>query len=230
MYIEMNNNAMPKKKKRGLKTFLLCLSVVMFLTGMYIVARQYIYLPGILSFLGISHSYEPPPVIIDATPQTEPSNDPDATPAPYVKPAPVKMYFTARNISCEIQPVGRTSGGAMGTIDDPYIAGWYKDGPAPGEKGNSLINGHVRWGGVAGTFEILSKMEMGEEILIEFKNGEQKRFYVYDKQFHRFDDVPDTLMSQSGDDRVTLISCYGKWDSDAGTSSQRVFVICKAAS
>ena len=130
-------------------------------------------------------------------------------------------------MSAQIQPVGLSEENAIETVDDPYIVAWFENGASPGEQGNAIINGHVRWGGIAGTFSILPELEIGEEILIEFENGQQKRFYVTETQYHRFDEIPSYMLSQKGEDRMTLISCYGEWDSDAGTSSQRVFVICK---
>ncbi len=218
-----------KRNARGIsprtKKILFSSSLSLLLIGIIIAVVQYVFIPN--------RQYVPPAVVImpTATPRMTAAitvSSAAVTPTPFVKVPPVKMYFTARNIFCDVQPVGKTAGGAMATIDDPYIAAWYQDGPSPGDKGNALVNGHVRWGGIAGTFSILSEMDIGEQVVFEYENGTQKSFYVTDKLFYPFDGVPAQLMSQSGDDRVTLISCYGKWDSDAGTSSQRVFVICKS--
>ncbi len=205
---------------KGAKIAILAVSISLILAGVCMGIFQNVYIP--------SNSYVPPAVIV--TPSAHdiiiPVYTGELLPTPFNKTAPSKLYFIERNISCTIQKVGRTEEGAMGTVDSPYIAAWYEDGPSPGDTGNALINGHVRWSGLAGTFSILPEMRIGEKIIFEYENGSQKSFYVSEVVFHPFDNVPPYLMSQSGEDRVTLISCYGEWDSDAGTSSERVFVIC----
>lgn len=218
--------ASPESKKglaKGVKIAILAVSISLILLGVCMAIFQTVYIP--------SNNYVPPPVIV--TPSTHdiiiPVYTGELLPTPFNKVAPSKLYFIERNISCNIQKVGRTQDGAMGTVDSPYIAAWYEDGPSPGDSGNALVNGHVRWGGMAGTFSILPEMKTGEQIVFEYENGSQKTFYVSEVLFHPFDNVPPELMSQSGEDRVTLISCHGEWDSDAGTSSQRVFVICTQA-
>lgn len=204
---------------------MLILSFFMFTLGALLIIRQYVYMPGLLTFFGISEPYSPPPIVVMPTQTPLPL---DASPTPYVKKTPVKIYFMDRNVSAEIQPVGLLKNNAIDTVDDPYIAAWYKDGASPADgEGNAIINGHVRWGGVAGTFAILPDLKENEEILIELEDHTQKRFYVSETHYYPFNKVPPEILSQSGDFRLTLISCYGEWNSDAGTSSQRVFVICK---
>ncbi|MBQ6845985.1 MAG: class F sortase [Oscillospiraceae bacterium] len=220
--VSINETVEKKGMSKALKTVLLITSSLLLVIGIIISVSQSVYIPN--------HSYIPPAVIVDApTPQdtVAPSASVEVLPTPFIKVAPVRLYFIKRNISCDIEKVGKTETGAMATVDDPYIAAWYEDGPSPGDKGNALVNGHVRWGGIAGTFSILSEMAIGEEIVFEYENGTQKSFYVSEIVFYPFNDVPSDVMSQNGEDRVTLISCYGKWDSEAGTSSERVFVICK---
>ncbi|MBQ9832354.1 MAG: class F sortase [Clostridia bacterium] len=205
----------------------MCVSLVLFVGGAFLTASQYIYMPNVLAFLGINQTSTPPPIVVMPTPTPVPSGAAPSSPTPYVQVKPVRIYFTERNISCEIQPVGLLPNNAIGTVDDPYIAAWFEEGPAPGEKGNCIINGHVRWDGKAGTFAILPSLRKGEEILIEFENGSQKRFYVAETIYYPFDNIPQHMLTSGDEDKLTLITCHGEWNSDAGTSSQRCFVICK---
>ncbi len=214
-----------KKERKAIRVLLLVLSFFMFTLGALLIIRQYVYMPGLLTFFGISEPYVPPEVVIIPTPTPLPEG---VSPTPYVKKLPVKIYFMNRNVSAPIQPVGLLENNAIDTVDDPYIAAWYKGGASPADsEGNAIINGHVRWGGVAGTFAILPDLKENEEILVEFEDHTQKRFYVAETHYFPFDQVPSEMLSQSGDFRLTLISCHGEWNSDAGTSSQRVLVICK---
>lgn len=209
-----------KTLNRGVKIAILSVSIGLIVAGIFIGIFQNIYIP--------SQNYVPPPVIV--TPSAHdiiiPVYTGELLPTPFSKVPPKKLYFENRNISCYIQAVGRTADGAMGTVDSAHLAAWYEDGPSPGDSGNALINGHVRWGGLAGTFSILPELTIGEKITFEYENGTQKSFYVKEILVFPYDEVPTYLMSQEGEDRVTLITCHGDWDSSAGTSSQRVFVIC----
>lgn len=194
------------------------------------VARQNVYIQG---------DYTPPPT---QTPVLPDDTDPLASstpttpvePTPYVKKIPNHIWFTQRSIDCEIQGVGIIDSGElagkMDTIDSAKIAAWYEDGPSPGEYGNSLINGHVRWKGEAGAFSVLHDMEIGEEVVIGFTDGSIEYFRVTDWEIYPQDDYPSDIMGPKGDARVTLITCHGDFDHSAGTSENRCFVTLKLAS
>lgn len=211
----------PKGKVSFSSVLMYCISALLMLYGLWLLVRQFVIFDS---------GYQPPPIIITPMPTiADNGGDPTGEPVPteYVKVAPTKIYFVERAISCVIQPVGLTPSRAMDTVDDPHIAAWYKDGPSPGEEGNALINGHVRWKGVVGYFSVLPEMDIGEKIVIEYENGWHNAFYVTEVLFYPFDEVPSEIMSLDGETRVTLISCYGRWNQEYGTSEQRVFVICK---
>ena len=141
------------------------------------------------------------------------------------------MWFTGKQIECVIQPVGRIEtgplAGKMATIDSATIAAWYEPGPEPGEPGNSLINGHVRWKGVAGVFQILHTIDTGEEVVIGFVDGTYRHFYVVSRDIYQRDKYPPDIMGDHGDTRVTLITCHGEFDRTANTSVNRCFVVLK---
>ena len=52
--------------------------------------------------------------------------------------------------------------GQMDTVDDPDLAAWYEPGPAPGEEGNAILNGHKSWQGKIGRVYVLWGMENGD--------------------------------------------------------------------
>ena len=232
--LAMENNSFDNmsgaKKSRTIETVLIIAAVIMLIVGIVLTVRQYILLPG---------GYEAPPTPSAAQEVSVVAPQPDGVfieetpePTPYVQRIPVKIFFTARDIMADIVPVGvimeGNKTGKMETINDAILTAWYKDGPSPGEEGNALINGHVRWKGKAGTFSILPDMAVGEEVAIEYDDGSVTYFSVSEINYYNFREVPAEAMDLDwgGDPRKTLISCTGDLDSAAGTSSIRVFVVC----
>lgn len=220
-----------RKKLGTLDKILLIAAAVLFIAGVVLTLRQYVFIPG---------EYTAPPTAtpteLTPTPQLETTATPEPTPTPvqYAALTPVNIYFTQREVMCPIEPVGLITEGSktgkMDTIDDPKIAAWYEPGPVPGEAGNALLNGHVRWKGVAGTFSVLPDMEIGEEVVIEYDDGSTLAFEVTSVEYYPYDDVPEEVMDLDfgGTPRMTLISCTGDFNYSAGTSSQRVIVVCNA--
>lgn len=220
-------------KQRPLTIFLYGLSIACFLAGLFLLIRQYVLLPG---------KYEPPvsptPALspsptVTITPSVSATSAPTPSPTPYVKPIPTRIYFTEAEVMADIVPVGiieeGEGQGQMDTVDDPDLAAWYEPGPAPGEEGNAILNGHKSWQGKIGRFSVLWDMEIGDEIAIAFEDGSVQYFYAVSVDFYPYDNVPNEVMDLSGESRVTLITCYGDFDHAAGTSSERCVVVCQSA-
>ena len=196
-----------------------------FLCGVYLILREYVLLPA---------SYEAPPTpapTVSAVPT--PTRPPEATlepspsPTPYVKKIPVRIFYTAHKLQADIYPVGVTENNEMGVIDFAKDAAWYQNGPSPGEEGNALTNGHVRWKGEIGTFSILKESAVSDEVVIEFDDGSFKYFTIDTLNTYLLDEIPADVMDLKGEARMTLITCLGDYDRELGTSRSRVVAVCK---
>ncbi len=224
-------------KQKTVTIALYCLSAALLIAGVFLLVRQYVRLPG---------NYTPPatpsPTLPAVTPSPTPAGvretatpKPTATPepTPYIKPIPTRIYFTDAEVMADIFPVGKIEEGdrkdQMDTIDDPDVAAWYEPGPAPGEPGNALINGHKSWKGKIGRFSVLWEMEVGDEIAIEYEDGSVRYFFAVSIDYYPYDAVPASVMDLGGESRVTLITCYGEFNQSAGTSSERCVVVCQSA-
>jgi sortase (surface protein transpeptidase) len=98
---------------------------------------------------------------------------------------------------------------------------------APGEEGNSIIAGHRSKNHVAGTFKALWYVEINDAVVIDFEDGSQRWFYISSINRYPFDEVDPSVMEFDGETRLTLITCIGEWDNAAGTSSERMVVVCR---
>ncbi len=224
-----------KRKKPG--PVRIAIASALLIYAAVILFRQYVYVPG---------KYEAPP---SAAPTATPAEEIAATPepTPYVQKIPVKMYFTLREISFPVERVGvvpytDAKGNqvtndqgqkvyTMGTLQTEKAAAWLETGPSPGEYGNAIFNGHVTWKKVAGVFSILPKMEAGEEIVVEYDDGSTMSFIISSVDIYSINEEPADVMSfDTGDSRMTLITCYGEsWNSELGTREQRCVVVAKPA-
>jgi len=158
--------------------------------------------------------------------------EPTPTPYQYTRSAPKGIYLLDAQVMAEVYPVGLIEEGdkkgQMDTIEDPDVAAWYEPGPAPGEQGNALVNGHKSWKGKIGRFSVLWDMEIGQKVAIEREDGSVLYFRVTSVDFYPYNDYPESVMDMESDTaKMTLITCYGDFDRSAGTSAQRCVVVCE---
>ncbi len=212
-----------KKRPGFIWTLLYILVGAVFLTGVYLILREYVLFPAPY----VAPPTPAPTATIAPTLPPQVTPVPTPSPTPYVKKIPVRIYFTDHELQADIYPVGVTENNEMATLDSAKDAAWYQFGPSPGEEGNAIINGHVRWKGEKGTFSILKEMSVGEEIVIEFDDGGFKYFTVDTLDTYLLDEVPASVMDLKGESRMTLITCLGDYDRDLGTSRSRVVAVCR---
>lgn len=202
------------------------LIITLLLIGGFLILREVILPPA---------DYIPPEVtnsLVINTPSPTPTAAPEITPeptpepTPYVKLTPVMIYFDERQRQSVIWPVGLEDDGSIGTVNSAADCGWYEDGATPGDPGNAIIGGHIRWKGKLGTFSILHDMEVGEKVIIKMDNGELRYFYVISKNSYALSEFPSFVTDLDGDTRLTLITCLGDYGSD-GRSQSRVVVVCE---
>lgn len=228
-------------RRKKINILLYIISGLLLASGIFLVIRQYVLIPG---------AYVPPDQdvvtpqpttsgIVEITPDPTPSvTDIGAqpgvtpTPTPYIQPIPLRIYFIEDEVMCDIVPVGRIEEGdrkgQMDTVEDADLSAWYKDGPSPGEVGNALLNGHKSLNGKIGRFSVLWSMEKGDLIAIALDTGAVHYFAVTSVDFYPYNDVPKEVMDmESETPRITLITCYGEFDSKIGTSVQRCVVVAE---
>src|SRR5690606_38524134 len=109
------------------------------------------------------------------------------------------------------------------------LAGWFVDSVKPGDKGLSIIDGHVRGRSKPGVFERLDQVKEGDEIIITFGNGSQKRFMVFATKTVPETEAAGHLFEQHSDisSQLNLITCTGQYDAGSRTYADRVIVMAQ---
>ncbi len=237
---QQEEEAAKKRRSRRLNLLILIGSILLFIAGVVLLIRQYVFIPGEY----VAPATPTPTLAATATPQPDATPAPTPSPTPYVKKIPVTLHFVDREVSCPIQPVGIVPATdrdgetlydeagnilyTMDTLDTEKEAAWLETGPSPGEYGNAILNGHITWKQVAGVFSVLRDIKIGENIAVTMDDGSVVYFQVESVDTFPIDDYPAWVMaSDTGDTRMTLITCGGEWNSSAGTHNDRIVVVAK---
>jgi LPXTG-site transpeptidase (sortase) family protein len=139
---------------------------------------------------------------------------------------PVRLKIPKIGVDAALDYVGLTTHGDMDAPKNPAYAGWYKEGPRPGEKGNSVIDGHFGYRNrIPAVFDNLYKLQKGDKIYVKDKKGATISFVV--RESRRYDPeavASDVFRSNDGLAHLNLITCQGVWNQNQKSYSNRLVV------
>jgi LPXTG-site transpeptidase (sortase) family protein len=127
-----------------------------------------------------------------------------------------------------VESVGVIANGEMALPRGSNNVAWFNLGPRPGEIGSAVIDGHygVWQNGESAVFNDLTKLEIGDEILIEDGNGSTTVFIV--RGFKSLDDKEDATSifnSSDGKAHLNLITCSGDFDKISKSYPSRLVIL-----
>jgi Sortase domain len=104
-------------------------------------------------------------------------------------------------------------GSGLSGPSDPSVAGWFGQGPAPGDAGPAVIIGHRDSDHGPGVFWRLDQVRIGDEIIVNRSDGSQVRFVVrrlarYSRAGFPSSDVFGTRTAPE----LRLITCDGRFN------------------
>ncbi|GAA4922803.1 LPXTG-site transpeptidase (sortase) family protein [Nonomuraea thailandensis] len=106
--------------------------------------------------------------------------------------------------------------------EKPKVAGWYTGSAVPGEKGASVIIGHVDTKTAPAVFYKLRHLRKGETVKVERSDGKVVEFKVDSiEQVHK-DSFPAQRVYV--EDGLKLVTCGGKFDYAKGEYLDNVIV------
>lgn len=152
--------------------------------------------------------------------------DIDGTP----RPTPVRLRIPALGIDASVAAFGVKGDGQMAVPDDADTVAWYEYGPSPGEDGSAVLAGHVDYDGRRGVFFTLSRLDAGDEVVVEFAAGGPRTFIVRERASIGKRALPiDELFRRRGRPVLTLITCGGEFDAAARSYRSNVIVRAEPA-
>ena len=143
-----------------------------------------------------------------------------------------ELIIPSAQLRAAIVRVGVTAANFLGAPDNPQVIGWWEDGPAPGEAGNVLLDGHRDFSDLddnvgEGVCWLLTETRPGDPVII--RDRVDGRAYVYTvREIHSvpWDDPDGARFLRSSDAAMlTIVTCEGAFDAEAHNYSQRRVVI-----
>jgi LPXTG-site transpeptidase (sortase) family protein len=145
------------------------------------------------------------------------TQDPQAKPMAYSVPETVRI--PAIGVDAPVMKVGLLSDGTVQTppLDEHNITGWYRYGPTPGERGRSVILGHVDSDTGTSVFYDLKDLHAGAKVYVTLADKKVATFAVDGVQKVSKDAFPTaSVYGRSSTPSLRLITCGGAFDEATG--------------
>lgn len=142
---------------------------------------------------------------------------------------PKKITIASVGVDGYVQNVGVDQNQEVAVPNNIHMAGWFAESVSPGQKGLSIIDGHVDGNTQAAIFNNLANIKKGAEILVELGDGSVKKFEVIKTDVVDVKDAPNILFSQNPkvSSQLNLITCIGNYDQSSQRYDKRIIVSSK---
>ncbi|KPB03238.1 class F sortase [Bacillus sp. CHD6a] len=138
---------------------------------------------------------------------------------------PHRIEIPSIGVDALVEQVGVIENGQMGVPESFETVGWYNEGPMPGERGNSVISGHVDSRNGPAVFFNLKNLEVGDEIVVSNKEGEAITYVVDKIETYPEDESPvEAIFDYSFQSNLNLITCTGTFNRESRNYSDRLVV------
>ncbi|MEV6768607.1 class F sortase [Nocardia sp. NPDC051030] len=126
---------------------------------------------------------------------------------------PVSFDITSIKTAGPLISLGLNADGSVQVPADYRTAGWYQQGPAPGEQGSAVILGHVDSYQGEGVFFSLKKVKPGDLIDVTRADHKIAHFKVTDVRMYLKSEFPDQLVfGPRGGATLQVVTCGGDFD------------------
>ncbi|MEV0581607.1 class F sortase [Nonomuraea sp. NPDC050310] len=137
---------------------------------------------------------------------------------------PQSIGIPSLDLEAPLMKLGTTKTGEMELppYEKPKLAGWFKGSAVPGDKGASIIVGHVDTKTEPAVFYKLRKLKKGDLVEIERSDGKVAKYKVTSMEQVDKDEFPaERVYEQDG---LKLVTCGGTFDFDRNEYDDNVIV------
>jgi len=138
---------------------------------------------------------------------------------PLRRSVPVRIRIPAIGVDAQIIQLGLNADGTVQVppLDEHNLTGWYRYGPAPGQRGASVILGHVDSVTGPSVFYLLKDLQAGDLIYVTLADGKTAVFVVDGLQRAAKTQFPtSSVYGKLGYPGLRLITCGGPFNSTTG--------------
>jgi LPXTG-site transpeptidase (sortase) family protein len=142
---------------------------------------------------------------------------------------PVSIAIPAAGVDARVVPVGLGADGAM-EVPAVDLAGWYRLGPRPGERGPAVIVGHVDSRQGPAVFHRLGQLRQGDRIVVGRGSEAAVAFAVERVERVAKESLPvGRIWNRTSQPVLRLITCGGSFDRTTGHYRDNVIVYASLA-
>jgi LPXTG-site transpeptidase (sortase) family protein len=153
------------------------------------------------------------------------SHDPRAK--PLARSVPVGIRIPGIGVDAPVMEVGTNADGTVQVppLDVHNLTGWYRYGPAPGQRGPAVILGHVDSLTGISVFYYLKDLHAGDKVYVTLADGKVAPFVVDGVQKVAKDAFPTAaIYGKAGYPSLRLITCGGAFDQATGHYVDNIIV------
>ncbi|MBD0708066.1 MULTISPECIES: class F sortase [unclassified Streptomyces] len=148
-----------------------------------------------------------------------PSVHTDAAADPLPPSPPVRLRIPETDVDTPLTPLGLSAGGSLDVppAGNRNLAGWYRDGTAPGAKGTAIVAGHVDNAEGPAVFYTLGALRKGHRVEVDRRDGRTAVFTIDAVEVYANEDFPDRRVYDEADRaEIRLITCGGGFSKKNG--------------
>ncbi|MFJ6071471.1 class F sortase [Streptomyces sp. NPDC093065] len=139
------------------------------------------------------------------------------TPLPYS--VPDRVSVPAIQVDAPVMGVGLDADGWVDAPppEDPNLAGWFTGAVSPGEKGTSVVVGHVDNQQGPAVFYGLGALKKGNKVEVHRQDGKTAVFEIYGIEVFEKNNFPgDRVYGSKGTPELRVITCGGGFTKQNG--------------
>lgn len=131
--------------------------------------------------------------------------------------SPRRLLIPTIGVDSRLQRLGRNADGSVEVPLEWQVAGWFAEGPAPGERGPAVILGHVDSRTGPAVFYHLRELQPGDAIFVKHAQGRVTKFFVDRvQQFDKNGFPTQAVYFPTLKPVLRLITCGGDFDQSSG--------------
>ncbi len=135
------------------------------------------------------------------------------TPVTLQAPEPARIDIPAVGIASDLVPLGFNADGSMQVPKHFAQAGWFADGPKPGETGPAVIAGHVDSTRGPAVFYRLKDLQAGNDVVVTRVDGTTATFRVTRVETYEKQAFPTAaVFGPTPAAELRLVTCGGDFD------------------
>lgn len=164
---------------------------------------------------GVDTSASPASPTSPASPAS-PTRTPSSAPGPVALPE--YLSIPAIGVATDLVRLGLQPDRTVEVPQDAARAGWFDEGPPPGQPGASVVLGHVDSVEGPAVFYRLAQLRPGDRVQVSLSDGSVARFAVRRVATFANDDFPSEQVYAGNPVQRTLnlVTCGGWYDADLG--------------